>query len=352
MLSGRKIISRNSIFFVFIIVLLAIATLQNYSSLLTIGTLQGENSLLTIDMLQGDNKAPTINNKTEDEYNVLKAHDEVNLTKTDDEYILLKSHDKYNLLILVNDPYMNLALIFLNSLHQNTNMSNIGKIFVKDIGMSAENEDMLVANYPKIEILDGHHNYGFTKVHSKQWLDSLTQKTKTLLEITQNQSNLPLVMIDTDMVVMEDFDHLIDKKYDLQVCKRKFPSPRRDLDLILKYIASFFVVNRASEKATQFIKDWIHQMDEMYRRNLKPAYETPSMCQMIEKYQSELQIGELDEVRISSNCKYVEGETHIIHMKSVSSSTTLMQRLDCVSNFPKEKILQYLPIRHRPKIAN
>ena len=55
----------------------------------------------------------------------------------------------------------------------------------------------------------------------------------------------------------------------------------------------------------------------MIKNKLKPAYETPSMCKMIEKYKNILNFDELDERNISCDKKYIENITYIIHMKSV-----------------------------------
>ena len=119
------------------------------------------------------------------------------------------------------------------------------------------------------------------------------------------------------MLVLKDFSHFINSDYDIQVCKREFESARNDIQLSMKYIASFLVINKKNEKVINFLKDWIAEIESMIKQKLKPAYETPSMCRMIEKHRTKLKINELNEINISCDKKYIENETYIIHMKSV-----------------------------------
>ena len=252
----------------------------------------------------------------------------------------------YNLLIMLNDPYMKLAILFLNSLHKNTDLNNLNKIIINNIGLSDENKKKLKKKYKKIEFYETNQNFGFSKMHSDEWLESLTYKTKSLLKIIKNNDNLPLIMIDTDMLVLKDFNKFIDKKFDLQVCKREFESPRRDINLSMKYIASFLIINKNNERVIQFLNDWIKEIKNMIKQKLKPAYETPSFCRIIEKYNTILKIDELDERHISCDKKYIENITYIIHMKSVGKEEGEDGNFNCrinnVKNFSKKDIIKYL----------
>jgi len=253
---------------------------------------------------------------------------------------------KFNLLIMLNDPYIKLATLFLNSLHKNTNLNNLNKIIINNIGLSEKNKILLKNKYNKIEFYDTNKNFGFTKMHSDEWLESLTYKTKSLLKIIKNNDNLPIIMIDTDMLVLKDFSHFINTNYDIQVCKREFESPRKDINLSMKYIASFLIINKNNEKVIHFLNDWIKEINNMIKQKLKPAYETPSLCRMIDKYNSILKIDELDERHVSCDKKYIENITYIIHMKSVGKEEgengNFDNRINNVSNFSKKNILKYL----------
>ena len=255
---------------------------------------------------------------------------------------------KYNLLIMLNDPYFKLATLFLNSFIKNSNISKVNKVIVNNIGLSNENKNLLKQKYKNIniEFYETNKKFGFSKMHSAEWLESLTYKTKSLLEIIKKENNLPIIMIDTDMLVLKDFSHFINSDYDIQVCKREFESARNDIQLSMKYIASFLVINKKNEKVINFLKDWIAEIESMIKQKLKPAYETPSMCKMIEKHRTNLKINELNEINISCDKKYVENETYIIHMKSVGKEEgehgNFENRINNVKNFNKKDILKYL----------
>lgn len=253
---------------------------------------------------------------------------------------------KYNLLIMLNDPYIKLATLFLNSLHKNTDLNNLNKIIINNIGLSEKNKILLKNKYNKIEFYNTNKNFGFTKMHSDEWLESLTYKTKSLLEIIKNNDNLPIIMIDTDMLVLKDFNQFINKNFDIQVCKREFESPRKDINLSMKYIASFLIINKNNDRVINFLNDWIKEIKNMIKQKLKPAYETPSLCRIIEKYNTILKINELDERHISCDKKYIENITYIIHMKSVGKEEgengNFENRINNVNNYSKKNILKYL----------
>ena len=261
---------------------------------------------------------------------------------------------KHNLLIMLNDPYFKLATLFLNSFIKNSDISKVNKIIINNIGLSNINKNLLKQKYTNtdsktninIEFYETNKKFGFSKMHSAEWLESLTYKTKSLLEIIKKENNLPIIMIDTDMLVLKDFSHFINSDYDIQVCKREFESARNDIQLSMKYIASFLIINKKNEKVVDFLKDWIAEIESMIKQKLKPAYETPSMCKMIEKYRNVLKIDELNEINISCDKKYVENETYIIHMKSVGkeegANGNFENRVNNVKNFSKKEILKYL----------
>ena len=65
---------------------------------------------------------------------------------------------QYNLLIMLNDPYVKLATLFFNSLYKNTNINNLNKIIVNNIGLSNENKKKLIKKYSKIEFYETNKN--------------------------------------------------------------------------------------------------------------------------------------------------------------------------------------------------
>ena len=261
----------------------------------------------------------------------------------------MKNEYKYNIFILLNDGYIKLGKIFMNSLFKNTNINNINNIFVGNIGLSEENKKF-IKSYEKVIIIDTDKYIKFDGVQTKSWFNAVSMKTKILLELVE-KNNFPLIMIDSDCLILKDFDHKIDLNYDIQVCKRERICKGFN-DMKLKYIASFLIIN--NKNSVEFIKNWIENINKMYestklnKSNRCLALETPSMCMMIDKYKDSLKINELDEREISSCCKYSGEKTLIIHMKSPYGTTNtdhehnFNKRISNVKNFDKNKILSYL----------
>ena len=253
---------------------------------------------------------------------------------------------KYNILLMLNDSYFNFGLIFLNSLHENTNTQNINKIIINNIGISDKNKDLLLKKFSKIEFFDTNKNIQVSNVHSNEWLDALTMKTKTLLNIVTNNENLPIILIDSDMLVIKDFDKFIDKKYDIQICKRIKPSKRKDLPIKkLDYIACFLVINNNNDNIINFMNDWINEIKEMSDKKLKPAYETPSMCKIIEKYKNILKIGNLNQDEVATDIKYKKNISHLVHMRSqgkAGNKNHFEYRISNIENLEREKIIKFL----------
>ena len=251
---------------------------------------------------------------------------------------------KYNLLLMLNDEYVRFGIIFLNSLYINANMENIHFIYINNIGLSEENIKNICGRYPKVKLFHTNKMIGFTHIHSNEWLESLTMKTKTLYTLIQQDENIPMVLIDSDMLIIGDFSHVIDLAYDIQICKCNDPYERNDLDIKqLDYIACFLVVNNNTESTKQFISDWIEEIKYMMEAKLRPAYETPSLCKTIQRYRNVLKIGDLHQDEIAGDIKYVKNVTKIIHMRSSGQSSNHFEsRISNVEGYSREEILKYL----------
>ena len=129
---------------------------------------------------------------------------------------------RYNIFFLLNDKYLQFGKILVNSIYNNCNLNKINKILIVDIGLSNKTLDYL-NKYDKIHIIKYETKQNLNKgniVHSKEWKTAVSIKTKSLLQQVKIMKH-PIVMIDVDCVVIEDFSDSIDKKYDIQVSKRE-----------------------------------------------------------------------------------------------------------------------------------
>lgn len=235
---------------------------------------------------------------------------------------LSKEKHHFNILIIFNDGYMNLAKIFLNSLYKNASLKNINRIIVGNIGLSKANQDFLISRYPKIEVYHTHENITSHQIQSPEWIAAVSQKTKILLELVKKM-NETIIMMDIDMIIMDDFSHVINKNYDLQVCKREEPAFRNAIfntpgKFQLDYIGSFLITN--SSASIPFLEEWIDKIDYLTKKKIKSPFETPALCLVVKEFKSKLKIDELDERVVSCKNNYYPGISSVVHMKSTGKS--------------------------------
>jgi len=247
---------------------------------------------------------------------------------------------KYNILLLANNTYFKLLQICLKSILSVCDIDKIDKIFVADLGLKSEYLEFLNNIDSKVEIIDTKVRTGNSKkIFSREWIESVSQKTFILRMLVEN-NNLPIVMIDSDTLVINDFSNVINTKYDVQICKRATPLLRKD-NFLLEYIASFFVVNNT--KAITFITDWINRLEERIKLDLAPPHETPALIETFNN-NTDLDIGMLDENEISCENNYINGFTKIIHAKSRNTGDKIsLYRFTNIKNLPYFNFLNLLP---------
>ena len=243
---------------------------------------------------------------------------------------------KYSILLLANNTYFKLLHICVKSIYASCIMERICKIYIADLGLQREHLEILINLGEKIEIINTDKNIGDSKkLFTKEWVDAVSQKTTILHMIVKNKC-IPIIMLDSDTIVMEDFSDVIDLNYDIQVCKRCVPMLRKD-GLSLDFIASFFVAN--SVKAELFIEDWIYRISQRVNSKLMPPYETPAMIEAINS-NTGLNIGFLDEDVISCENNYIKGTTKIIHAKSRNTNDKIsVYRFANIKKLPFSKVV-------------
>ncbi|WP_162502369.1 hypothetical protein, partial [Treponema endosymbiont of Eucomonympha sp.] len=121
-------------------------------------------------------------------------------------------------------------------------MEKIKKIFIADLGLNATNKHILYSLNKKIKIIDTNVLIPYpNEIHSKNWIDAVSQKTQILNTLIKN-NNVPIIMLDSDMIIIEDFSDMINSIYDMQICERSNSLTRPD-GLVVNHIASFVAVN-------------------------------------------------------------------------------------------------------------
>ena len=218
-------------------------------------------------------------------------------------------------------------------------MEKIDKIYIADLGLHSEYQQILKKLSTKIEILTTNTNTGNSKeLYSKDWIDAVSQKTAILRTLIKGNCT-PVIMLYSDTIIMEDFSSCIDLNYDIQVCKRAAPLLRKD-GTVLDYIASFFIANNI--RAEAFVSAWIDRLSQRIDLKMLPPHETPAMVDTLRK-NTELKIGDLDENVISCENNYIKGLTKIIHAKSRNPKDRIsVYRFANIKHLPYTKTIKLL----------
>jgi len=248
----------------------------------------------------------------------------------------LKDHSSYSLLLLANDTYFRLLYICIKSICVVCKMEKINKIYIADLGLCNNYQKTLEDLSDKIEIISTKTNIGNSKkLYSKDWIDAVSQKTAVLLMLIE-KNNTPIIMLDSDTIIIEDFSSCIDFSYDIQICKRTRPLFRKD-GFVLEYIASFFIANNI--KARTFVIAWVNRLAQRVKSEMLPPHETPAMVDIL-RDNTELKIGFLDENVVSCENNYIKNITKIIHAKSRTPNDCVsIYRFANVKRLPHKKIL-------------
>lgn len=267
---------------------------------------------------------------------------------------------KYNIFTTANKSYFPFLDMFINSLFKNANVDNIDTIYIVDMGMGDLKDHLLKSD--KIKFIDAGILDTFSGVHSEGWYEATKQKTVYLHKILHEVSN-PVIMIDSDTLVLEDFSSIIDSNYDMQFTFMSEGSHKGASGVVISEIACFVVCNNI-EKSRKFVQMWIDQM-QMFRLNQVPKpHETPAMNLLLRHFEkddesrknesrtvnnhglTELKFNLLNDRLVCSDLS-IYPETKVIHFKSTGTNkltpqynfVSRLQNVKCFS--PKYSNLDY-----------
>lgn len=236
-----------------------------------------------------------------------------------------------NILLTVNDKFMLPAKLCILSLLKNHGLNAINRIVINDTGLSHENKEMLLALHHSIEFVSlARSSSSYVRRHTKEWLKAVRSKTEALKWCIE-QDILPIVMLDSDQFVFEDFSELLQINASCIVCKRSTPVKRPD-GRQLDYIGSFFVA--LNHNALEFVDRWSNRITELEQAQIVPPYETPALCEVIREFQPLGTLSKIEDEIVSSPNVFIEGKTRIFHYKSeVSGDVTGNVFLDRCDRF-------------------
>lgn len=227
---------------------------------------------------------------------------------------------KYSVFTVLNSAYMKFGKIWINSFHDKIDVNNIKTIYIGDTGLNNNDKEYL-RKFDKVEILETNisdKNSEF-KMWDGKWHNSVSQKTKIFRKLIRTR-DLPIVMLDADLLFLKDFSSLIDVSYDIQICFRNHS--RRERPHSMDYLASYVSVN--SKKSLEFLDMWIDMIENEktveINGNLIQAKETPCLCKTVEICKEKninLNIGDVAEdiVSVYDAPEILPDISRIIHFK-------------------------------------
>ena len=227
---------------------------------------------------------------------------------------------KYNIQTTSDHSYFAFLKIFVNSILTNCNLEYLNKIYIINTGMTDDEVIYLTERSNHIEIIETGLKTNFKGgTWGEDWQLNVKGKTHYLYELV-SKIEQPLLMLDSDMMIVKDLYPLTQFGGDLQVCVRPGNS--------VKYIGSYFFSMNPS-KSLPFIKEW----KELTQTSTgKAAHESPALTKIVEKYKSQLNIIELEQDIVNRISYPLLDKTIIVHFKGTKLSNTIEESIQCRIN--------------------
>jgi SAM-dependent methyltransferase len=252
---------------------------------------------------------------------------------------------RHNILMIANEKYFEFTLLLVKSILKVCDSDKLGNIIIGNIGLANESTKTLRLLSSRIQFLHfGEVITGTSDVHTEEWVQAVLTKTIFLKFCVENQL-CPVILLDSDQIVMKDFLSDLPNSSPVTVCKREVPAQRPD-GQILDFIASFFVAR--NQAAKPFLDEWMRLIQARISEQLLPAYETPALCDILNKRRLGLDYDFVPDREYGAPNYFIEGITRIIHLKSeVSMKSDLQDRIKHVKGLPLGEVDEYLksPIR-------
>lgn len=241
---------------------------------------------------------------------------------------------KLTIYIAVNEEYLDFAKVFLYSLRENFPEEKLKKIIINDLGLTPEQRAELVGFHSKIQYISTVEEKILSEeIHSEDWRLAISHKTEGLY-YTCKEENYPILMIDADTYIMEDFSKEIFYGCDVQVCTQNDEFGELD------YIGCWFVAH--NDKAKEFIRRWrtkMRSIDKKFR-------ETPALCEVMDLINSRANnthftVKENHEEDVCAVRYHKKGsKPKILHFRSNPTTTLLrehvMNRTEYISDLPND----------------
>ena len=221
----------------------------------------------------------------------------------------------YNVFTTANKSYFPFVDVLVNSLTKNC--PNLARIYIADCGLGEYRK--YLQEKDNVSIMDTDVTDEYSGVHSEGWVKATQQKTRVLSKLlTMMDFEEPLIMIDSDVCVLQDLAQVIDTEFDMQVTTMNTGGHTRTDGIFISEIASFLVINNCN-LGKLFVNTWIKQMKEFATNGTSFPHETPALNMTLQN-NKDLKIGYMKELKVCADQELVD-ETISVHFKSNGSTT-------------------------------
>ena len=113
---------------------------------------------------------------------------------------------KYNIMVVFNSSYFPFGKVWINSLYDKNNMSNVDKVFIVDTGLKEEEKEYFKSKGSEVYIYDTGLDTDFNDggAWGKGWQENVGSKT-IIFQHLLSMTDIPLMMVDGDCIFVKDF---------------------------------------------------------------------------------------------------------------------------------------------------
>ena len=219
---------------------------------------------------------------------------------------------KHSIYTVLNSAYMTFGKIFLQSYFK-YNLDNCEYVFILNAGLDKQDIEWL-SQFKKVYIIESNINTSFKNGNtSKDWTKTVVAKTYGLREILKQYNITPIIMIDSDCLILQEISSLIDIKKDIQICNR----PQHSTPMLGSYVS-------INNLCFNFLDRWINIIPTIST----PWKESPALSKTYLEFKDKLNIGLIPEEIVSCYEKNkVTHNTKIVHFKSGAAHKTIKESI-------------------------
>lgn len=182
---------------------------------------------------------------------------------------------KYNILTVASKSYAPFLDIFINSLFTNGNVEDLVKLYIVGVDLDKYKNHFLKSS--KIVYIDSSEKDEYSGIHTEGWYKNTSLKTKYLSQLlSSDEVQDPIILIDSDVVVLKDLSSLINLNYDMQFTTMSEGSHMSASGVEILHIGCLTICNN-KELAKKFVAQWALASYHLKITHRPKPHETPAM---------------------------------------------------------------------------